>query len=60
MRTWETLAEALATRTGESAAAEKVKLLQALSITLKRENAREVVRRAGWDPAAAAAALDQP
>ena len=49
-----------ATRTGETAAAEKVKLLQALSITLQRENARAVVRRAGWDPAAATAALDQP
>ena len=60
MQTWETLAEALATRTGETAAAEKVKLLQALSITLQRENARAVVRRAGWDPAAATAALDQP
>ena len=60
MQTWETLAEALATRMGETAAAEKVELLQALSITLQRENARAVVRRAGWDPAAATAALDQP
>ena len=59
MQTWQTLAEALATRTGETAATEKVKLLQALSITLQRGNARAVVRRAGWD-AASVAGLDQP
>ena len=59
MQTWQTLAEALATRSGDTAVTEKVKLLQALSITLQRENARAVVRRAGWD-AASAAGLDQP
>ena len=47
-----------ASRTGKTAATEKVKLLQALSIT-QRENARAVVRRTGWD-AATAAGLDQP
>ena len=54
MKTWETLAEAL------TATSEKVKFLQTLSITQQRENVGAVVRRAGWDSAAAAAVVDHP
>ena len=46
-RAWKALAQAVAARTGETAAVEQERLLQALGVALQRENARAVLRRAG-------------
>ena len=48
-RTWRAFGSAVAAKTGEPAAAETARLLQALSLTLQRENARAILRRQAVD-----------
>ena len=46
LRAWQDLARAVAARSGEAASVEADRLFQALAVTLQRENARAVLRRA--------------
>ena len=46
-RTWQALGQMLAAKTGEAEAVEMEQLMQALAITLQRENARAILRRLG-------------
>ena len=48
LKTWRSLAAAIAARTSESSAKELQHLLQALGIALQRENARAILRRLEW------------
>ena len=47
MKAWGELAQAPGAKSGDGAAVEGERLFQALAITLQRENARAVLRRAG-------------
>ena len=47
VQTWRQLGKAVAARSGEPESTEVDRLLQALAVTLQRENARAVLRRLG-------------
>ena len=58
MKAWGELAQALGAKSGDGAAVEGEPLFQALAITLQRENARAVLRRAGLATESAPGFLD--
>ena len=60
VNTWRALAHALAAHSGEPSSVEMERLLQTLSITLQRENARAVLRRAGGDGVGSRTAFHDP
>jgi len=58
MQTWRQLAHCVAARSGEQPTVELEKLLQTLAVSLQRENARAVLRRAGGPDARPATLAD--
>ncbi|CAK9005797.1 unnamed protein product, partial [Durusdinium trenchii] len=58
--TWKQVARAVAGRAGDSASVLVDRLQQSLSLTLQRENARAILRRAGDNPSAGALHFDTP
>ena len=58
-KTWGELAQAIGAKSGEGTAVEADRLFQTLAVTLQRENARAVLRRAGT-PVEATARLADP
>ena len=57
---WKQVARAVAGRAGDSASVLVDRLQQSLSLTLQRENARAILRRAGDNPSAGALHFDTP
>ena len=60
IRTWRDLGKAAATTSGEAVSVEVERILQALAVTLQRENARAVLRRKATSTSSSAASFAEP